>query len=111
TLPLTINGKLDTTALPPPQHHTHTDTYHPPTTPTEEILADIYAQVLGLDHAGIHDSFFELGGDSLSAMRVVAAIGRVLDVRLGVRTLFDAPTIAELTSRIGTQRDDLEPLA
>ncbi|MBX7435607.1 AMP-binding protein, partial [Mycobacterium sp. Y57] len=52
TLPLTINGKLDTTALPPPQHHTHTDTYHPPTTPTEEILADIYAQVLGLDHAG-----------------------------------------------------------
>ena len=66
TLPLTPNGKIDTHALPPPDHH-HSP-YHPPTTPTEEILADIYAHILGLPRVSIDDSFFTLGGDSLTAM-------------------------------------------
>ena len=54
--------------------YTDADRYRAPTTPTEEILAGIYAQVLGLDRVGVEDSFFDLGGDSLSAMRLIAAI-------------------------------------
>ncbi|MGV0740744.1 phosphopantetheine-binding protein, partial [Mycobacterium syngnathidarum] len=69
-----------------------TDHYRAPGTATEEILAGIYAQVLGLERVGIDDSFFDLGGDSILAMRVVAAVNTDLDAGLAVRTLFDAPT-------------------
>ena len=62
-LPLTLNGKLDTRALPAPEYH-DADHYRAPTTAIEEILAGIYAQVLGIDRVGIDDSFFDLGGDS-----------------------------------------------
>src|SRR6185312_4206070 len=85
-LPLTINGKLDTSALPAPEYTT--GTYRAPTTPLEEILATIYAQILGLDRVSIDDSFFDLGGDSLSAMRLIAAINTALDDDLSVRTVF-----------------------
>ncbi|WP_156743946.1 non-ribosomal peptide synthetase, partial [Mycobacterium sp. 1164985.4] len=68
---------------------------------TEEILAGIYAQVLGLDRVGADDSFFQLGGDSLLAMRVVAAVNTSLDTHLEVSVLFEAPTVARLAPRIG----------
>ncbi|MCA2245065.1 amino acid adenylation domain-containing protein, partial [Mycobacterium sp. WUMAC-067] len=97
-LPLTPNGKLDTGALPAPEYTA--GRYRAPSTPTEEILADIYAQVLGLERVGVDDSFFDLGGDSLSAMRVIAAINTGLDARLGVRTLFEARTIGQLAARV-----------
>ena len=81
-LPLTINNKLDTRALPAPDYQ-DVDHYRTPTNAVEEILAGIYAQVLGVDRVGVDDSFFDLGGDSLSAMRVIAAIntGLVLACR------------------------------
>ncbi|HEY0224846.1 MAG TPA: amino acid adenylation domain-containing protein, partial [Mycobacterium sp.] len=82
-----------------------------PTTPTEEILADIYAHILGLNRIGIDDSFFDLGGDSLSAMRVIAAINTSLDADLTVRTMFDAPTVAQLTTHIGKNAAKRTPLA
>jgi amino acid adenylation domain-containing protein/thioester reductase-like protein/non-ribosomal peptide synthase protein (TIGR01720 family) len=100
TLPITVNGKLDTRALPAPEYQ-HTDRYRAPTNTVEEILTDIYAQVLGLERVGIDDSFFDLGGDSLSAMRLIAAINTSLDADLSVHVLFDAPTIAQLAPRIG----------
>ena len=70
-LPLTVNGKLDTRALLAPDY-TRVDDYRAPTTAIEEILATIYAQVLGVDRVGVDDSFFDLGGDSISSMQVVA---------------------------------------
>ncbi|BBZ31541.1 hypothetical protein MCNF_01460 [Mycolicibacterium confluentis] len=100
-LPLTVNGKLDKRALPAPEYSDTSDRYRAPSTPTEEILAGIYANILGLDKVGVDDSFFDLGGDSLSAMRLIAAINTTLDTGLAVRTLFDAPTIAALAPNIG----------
>ena len=99
-LPLTVNGKLDTRALPAPEYQ-DADRYRAPATPIEEILAGIYAQVLGLERVGVDDSFFDLGGDSLSAMRVIAAINTSLDAGLSVRAVFEAPTVAQLARRIG----------
>ena len=99
-LPLTPNGKLDTRALPAPEYQ-DADRYRAPATLTEEILAGIYAQVLGVERVGVDDSFFDLGGDSLSAMRVIAAINTGLDAGLAVRTVFEAPTVAQLAPRIG----------
>src|SRR6202022_2284673 len=101
-LPLTPNGKLDTRALPAPEY-TDGDRYRAPANAVEEILAGIYARVLGLERVGVEESFFDLGGDSLSAMRVVAAINTGLDTGLAVRAVFDAPSVARLAPRIGAE--------
>src|ERR1700739_3322215 len=94
TLPLTVNGKLDTRALPAPEYTA--GEYRAPASAVEEILAGIYAQVLGLGRVGADDSFFEWGGDSLSAMRLIAAVNTGLDAGLSVRAVFEAPTVARL---------------
>jgi acyl carrier protein len=99
-LPLTPNGKLDTRALPAPEY-TAGDHYRAPANAVEEILAGIYARVLGLDRVGVDDSFFDLGGDSLSAMRVIAAINTSLATGLEVRTLFTAPSVRSLSQQLG----------
>ena len=108
-LPLTPNGKLDTRALPAPEY-AESDGYRAPSSAVEEILAGIYAQILGIERVGVDDSFFDLGGDSLSAMRVINAINTDLDARLEVRTVFDAPTVAQLALRIGVGSRRLQPL-
>ena len=94
-LPLTVNGKLDTRALPAPEYQDG-DRYRAPANAVEEILAGIYAQVLGLERVGVDDSFFDLGGDSLSAMRVIAAVNTGLDAGLAVRAVFEAPTVGRV---------------
>ena len=70
-LPMTVNGKLDTLALPAPEYE-DADHYRAPGNAIEEILAGIYAQVLGVERVGVDDSFFDMGGDSILSMQVVA---------------------------------------
>ncbi len=108
-LPLTVNGKLDKRALPAPEYQDG-GVYRAPASAVEEIVAGIYAQVLGLERVGVDESFFELGGDSLSAMRVIASVNKSLDAGVSVRALFEAPTVAQLAPRIGAGGDGLEPL-
>ena len=108
-LPLTVSGKLDTRALPAPEYQ-DTERYRAPSTAIEDLLTGIYAQVLGVERVGVDDSFFDLGGDSLSAMRLIAAINSGLDAALGVRAVFEAPTVAQLAPRISGAADALEPL-
>ncbi|WP_142280023.1 non-ribosomal peptide synthetase, partial [Mycobacterium avium] len=111
-MPLTPNGKLDTGALPTPDYH-GADQYHAPASAVEQTLADIYAHVLHVRPprlVGIDDSFFDLGGDSLSAMRLVAEVNSRLDVHLGVRALFEAPTIRRLAARLGADGSARTPL-
>ncbi|MGW0988174.1 amino acid adenylation domain-containing protein, partial [Streptomyces sp. NPDC002486] len=93
-LPLTVNGKLDKRALPEPEFTG--GEYRAPSSPAEEIVAGIFARVLELPRVGADDSFFDLGGNSLSAMRVVAALRESFDREIGVRALWDAPTVAGL---------------
>nr|WP_272949265.1 non-ribosomal peptide synthase/polyketide synthase [Mycobacteroides franklinii] len=109
TVPLTVNGKLDRRALPAPDY-VDDDRYRAPSNPAEEILADIYARVLGHERVGVDDSFFDLGGDSLSAMRLVATINTSLNTGIAVRSLFDAPTVAQLATHIGGEDVRLAPL-
>ena len=107
-LPLTVNGKLDVRALPATEFTA--GEHRGPTTLTEEILTGIYARVLGVERVGVDDSFFDLGGDSLSVMRLVAAINITLDAGLSVRAVFEAPTVAGLAPQIGAEAGRLEPL-
>ncbi|EID08717.1 linear gramicidin synthetase subunit D, partial [Mycobacterium xenopi RIVM700367] len=93
-LPLTPNGKLDTRALPAPEYG-DIDRYRAPATATEEILASIYAEVLGLERVGVDDSFFDLGGDSILSMQVVAR-ARAAGLLLRPRDVFVEQTVARL---------------
>ena len=90
-----------TTAVSGPEYHDNGDGYRAPATPVEQILSGIYAQVLGVDRVGVDESFFDLGGDSLSAMRAVAAINTALNIRLAVAVLFDAPSVRSLSQQLG----------
>ena len=98
-LPLTPNGKLDTRALPAPEYQ-DVDRYRAPADAVEEILADIYAQVLGLERVGVEESFFELGGDSILSMQVVAR-ARAAGLVCRPRDIFVEQTVARLARVAG----------
>ncbi|ORA59312.1 non-ribosomal peptide synthetase [Mycobacteroides franklinii] len=98
-MPLTVNGKLDKRSLPAPVYQ-DAARYRAPANAVERTIADIYVHALGIDRVGVDDSFFDLGGDSISAMRVVAAINTALDVDLAVWTLFEAPSVRSLSTHV-----------
>nr|GLK41572.1 hypothetical protein GCM10017611_84480 [Rhodococcus wratislaviensis] len=98
-LPLNINGKLDRKALPEPEFGGDADHYKGPRTPVEEIVAGVFADVLGHERVSVDTSFFDLGGNSLVATRVVARVNAALDTSIGVRELFEAPTVIALSAR------------
>ena len=99
-LPLTATGKIDRRALPPPDRTRPLldNSFVAPRTTAEANLAAIWAEVLGLDRVGVNDSFLELGGDSLSATQVITRVSLEFEVRVPLRLLFDAPTIAEMAT-------------
>ena len=105
-LPLTPNGKLDRRGLPAPEREQPTASAPEaaPRTVAEELLAEIWAQALGIARLGVHDDFFALGGHSLLATRVMTRVRHSFHVELPLRALFEAPTVAQLALRIDEQR-------
>ena len=101
-LPLTPNGKVDRRALPDPgsPRPDLNTRYTPPATTTERQLASIWSKVLSVDQVGIHDNFFDLGGHSLAAFRMIARVIQSFQLGLPVKALFDAPTVAEMAAII-----------
>ena len=99
-LPLTANGKIDRQKLPAPQVRPPLEEYTRPRSPTEELLASIWREVLSLDEVGINDDFFVLGGHSLTVMRVIARAREVFGAELGLRECFDNPTLVALAQVI-----------
>jgi amino acid adenylation domain-containing protein len=102
--PLTPNGKVDRKALPMPEFESAAGQFVPPSTPTEETLAKIWCEVLGLKQVGIRDNFFDLGGHSLLSIRLLHKINLVLKLDLPVRSLFQNPTIEDLVKSLPAQR-------
>ncbi|MDJ0396117.1 amino acid adenylation domain-containing protein [Rhodococcus sp. G-MC3] len=113
-IPLTVVGKLDRKRLPAPDF-TAVAEFAPPAGPVEETIAEIVAAVLGVERVGADDSFFELGGNSLTATRVIARVNAALHTGAGVRAVFEAPTVRALATRVqngpvgAAQRPALSP--
>ena len=107
-LPLSPNGKVDRDALPPPDPASlaiETE-YVPPRTPTEEVVAVIWAEVLGRDRVGVLDDFFDLGGHSLQAVQLVSRLAAALGRPVSVGTIFRATTVAEIAEVLDRKAPD-----
>jgi len=115
SLPLTVNGKVDRKALPPPPEETAPDEGQPLTDPVEAQLAELWSEVLGTPVASRDADFFELGGHSLTAMQLVSRVQETLGVELELRVVFDSPTLAamagQLTEQLGPAAGDVNDLS
>ena len=98
-LPLTPNGKLDRDALPEPAAQ-EGPAYLAPRTDAEVLVAEVFAEILGVEKVGAHDNFLELGGNSLRGMRAMAQIRNRIDVDVPMRALFSFPVVADLAAEI-----------
>jgi len=100
--PLTLNGKIDRAALPAPdpENTLRDEEFTAPRNPVEERLAVMLSTLLGLDQVSVHDNFFMLGGHSLLGTQLISQIRGTFGAELGLRTLFESPTIAQLSAEI-----------
>ncbi|MDF5712387.1 MAG: amino acid adenylation domain-containing protein [Rhizonema sp. NSF051] len=107
-LPLTLNGKINRKALPAPDatQLLSESNFTAPSTPIEQMLAGIWAEVLSLEKVGIHNNFFELGGHSLLATRVISQVRQIFQQELPLSCLFEQPTIAGLAREIEKVTND-----
>ncbi|MEV6827024.1 non-ribosomal peptide synthase/polyketide synthase [Amycolatopsis sp. NPDC051102] len=111
-LPLTANGKLDRRALPAPEAPVESAGYAAPETETEEVLAAIWAEALGLDRVGVEDNFYALGGDSLRSLRITSMTKSAFDVELTPKDVLTAGTVLALAELVEERvLQDLERLA
>jgi amino acid adenylation domain-containing protein len=99
-LPLTPNGKLDRRALPAPDEARDESSFVAPRTAVEEIVAEIWREVLGVERVGVRDDFFLLGGHSLSAARVLSRVRDALAVDLPLIVIFEAPTVEGMAEAV-----------
>ncbi|UGT56759.1 non-ribosomal peptide synthase/polyketide synthase [Nocardia asteroides] len=99
-LPVNSSGKLDRRALPAPELVARE--FRAPATPSEQLVASVLAEVLGLERVGADDDFFDLGGNSLLATRVAARLGAALDRQVPVARIFEAPAVAALAAALDT---------
>ena len=104
--PHTPNQKIDRKALPAPQYDAHASdtTSAGARTPTEKTLARIWSEILGVSRIRVHDDFFELGGQSLIAIRLISRVREALDVDVPLKSLFATPTIAGLAATLDQLR-------
>ncbi|HEU4562742.1 MAG TPA: amino acid adenylation domain-containing protein, partial [Longimicrobium sp.] len=100
SLPLTPSGKVARRGLPVPEHAADADRYVAPRTPTEEVLAGIWAEVLRLERVGVEENFFDLGGHSLLIIRLLADIRATFGVDILLRTVFAMPTLEAMAGEI-----------
>ncbi len=115
-LPLTPAGKIDRRALPAPSATRQglSRDFVPARTPLEQVLSDLWAEVLNSSPIGLHDNFFDLGGHSLLALRIISRIRDTMQVRLTLRDILTRPSIAELAAylaRTGTATAPVVPLS
>ncbi|MER2208768.1 MAG: condensation domain-containing protein, partial [Rhodococcus sp. (in: high G+C Gram-positive bacteria)] len=109
-LPVTPSGKVDRAALPAPLFDARSDNFRPPEGAEELLLAEIFADVLGAETVGAGDDFFELGGNSLIATKLIARVNAAEAVDFGVRTLFEAPTVESLALQVrGAKSSGVDP--
>ncbi len=102
-LPLTPNGKVDRRALPEPDDEAFAQAqYEAPQGETEQTIAALWAELLGVERVGRHDNFFALGGHSLLATRMLARLRESFGHDVSIRTLFEAPTVSQLAPRVHT---------
>ncbi|MEG4964628.1 amino acid adenylation domain-containing protein, partial [Microcoleus sp. K4-C2] len=102
SLPLTPNGKIDQRSLRAPEINRaeFESNFAEPRTPDEQLIAEIWAEVLGLERVGIHDNFFELGGHSLLATQAISRLREAFQVEVPLRSLFESPTVATVTESL-----------
>ena len=103
-LPTLPNGKVDRNALAPPQRPLLSEPYVAASTATQESIARIWADLLGLDAVGVNDPFLELGGDSLMAFRVISRMRDLYGFELPLKVIFETPTVAGLAAHVDRVR-------
>jgi surfactin family lipopeptide synthetase C len=115
-LPRTMSGKVDRKGLPVPGKGREGmgEEYESPRTPVEEVLAESWAELLGVERVGINDNFFRLGGHSLLATQALTRVREVFNVEVPLRVLFEAPTTAKLAlaiTQMQVEQENAEEMA